>query len=151
MNLFPPGTTARFITNQRAEACPLAWVHTSIQLPAHFSIVEKKASSIRNGRGPAKLLWTSFWRYLGRFRAATRVAYQHRLLGPLTWAAYLNTGSRNCASLAAESFSTSAWRLLPCASMVTIAAKPSTCKCHIASGMPNSMKSTLFTFLMHSA
>src|SRR3954465_10521075 len=38
--------------------------------------------------------------------------------------------------------STSACRLFPCASIVTIAAKFFTRKCHIASGIPNSISDT---------
>ena len=65
---------------------------------------------------------------------------------------YLNTGSLNCSSFVRESESTCAWRLLPCESIVTIAAKPSVCICHIASGIPNSSKKcTPFTFLKHLA
>jgi hypothetical protein len=43
-------------------------------------------------------------------------------------------------------FSTSACRLLPCASMVTIAAKFFTRMCHMASGIPNSIRCTPTTF-----
>jgi hypothetical protein len=59
------------------------------------------------------------------------------------------TGSANFASSAAEAFSTSAWRLFPCESIVTIAGKSFTLICHIASGMPNSRKSTPVTSTMH--
>ncbi|PWW07129.1 hypothetical protein DFQ01_10221 [Paenibacillus cellulosilyticus] len=54
--------------------------------------------------------------------------------------AYLNTGALNCSSFSRELCSTSACRLLPCESIVTMAAKPSVCRCHIASGMPNSLR-----------
>jgi hypothetical protein len=49
-----------------------------------------------------------------------------------------------CSASRAEplSCSTAACRLLPCASMVTIAANPSTRNCHIASGIPNSSRFT---------
>ncbi len=42
-------------------------------------------------------------------------------------------------------FSISACRLLPCASMVTMAAKLFTFRCHIASGMPSSNRFTSIT------
>lgn len=42
--------------------------------------------------------------------------------------------------------STFACRLLPCASIVTMAMKPFTRRCHMASGMPNSNKCTPSTF-----
>ena len=52
------------------------------------------------------------------------------------------TGSANFSSSVADALSTSAWRLLPRASIVTIAGKSFTRMCHIASGTPNSRKST---------
>ncbi|QFT87887.1 hypothetical protein FIU87_04395 [Bacillus sp. THAF10] len=64
---------------------------------------------------------------------------------------YLNTRSLNCASFSSEDFSTSACRLLPWESMVTTAVNPSTLRCHIASGIPNSIKSTPSTPLIQSA
>jgi hypothetical protein len=48
----------------------------------------------------------------------------------------------NCSSAVPVVFSTSACRLLPCASMVTMAGKPFTRRCHIASGIPNSIRLT---------
>src|SRR3982750_3955380 len=51
----------------------------------------------------------------------------------------------NSASDSPVAFSTSACRLLPCASIVTIAAKFFTRMCHIASGTPNSIRCTPFT------
>src|SRR5688572_28728426 len=42
----------------------------------------------------------------------------------------------------ADSFSTSLCRLLPPAFIVTIAGKSVTCRCHIASGVPNSISDT---------
>ncbi len=59
------------------------------------------------------------------------------------------TGSAKFASFPAEALSTSACRLLPCASMVTMTGKSLTEMCHMASGMPNSRKSTPSTFVMH--
>ncbi len=50
--------------------------------------------------------------------------------------------SCNAASAAPVLVSMSACRLWPCASIVTIAAKPFTRMCHIASGMPNSIRCT---------
>ena len=44
--------------------------------------------------------------------------------------------------LRADSCSTSSWRLLPWASMVTMAGKSFTVRCHIASGVPNSINET---------
>jgi len=52
----------------------------------------------------------------------------------------------NASSASPVDRSTSTCRLLPCASMVTIAAKPFTRRCHMASGMPNSIKCTSSTF-----
>ncbi len=48
----------------------------------------------------------------------------------------------SAASSAPVAFSTSACKLLPCASMVTIAANPFTRSRHIASGIPNSIRYT---------
>src|SRR3954465_9827291 len=48
----------------------------------------------------------------------------------------------NDSSASPVAASTSACRLLPCASIVTIAAKSCTSKCHIASGIPNSIRCT---------
>ena len=56
----------------------------------------------------------------------------------------------NAANFPPVSFSTSACRLLPCASIVTIAAKSRTRRCHIASGIPNSISSTPSTFYYKS-
>ena len=58
------------------------------------------------------------------------------------------TGGANFASSLAEAFSTSAWRLFPRASIVTITGKSLTLMCHIASGTPNSRKSTPSTSTM---
>lgn len=62
-----------------------------------------------------------------------------------------NTGSASLASTAAEAFSTSAWSELPCASIVTMAGKSVTRRCHMASGMPNSSRFTSSTSLMDLA
>ncbi len=48
--------------------------------------------------------------------------------------------SRRAARDSAVVFSISAWRLWPCASMVTMARKLRTRRCHIASGMPRSRR-----------
>ncbi len=48
----------------------------------------------------------------------------------------------NSARCAPVSFSTSACKLLPCASMVTMATKLLTRRCHIASGIPKSIRCT---------
>ena len=61
------------------------------------------------------------------------------------------TASENFVSSVAESFSTSAWRLFPFESIVTITGKLFTRMCHIASGTPNSRKSTPSTSSMHFA
>ena len=52
----------------------------------------------------------------------------------------------NPASASAVAFSTSACRLLPCASMVTMVRKSFTRRCHMASGTPNSSRCTPSTF-----
>jgi hypothetical protein len=64
---------------------------------------------------------------------------------------YLNTGSLNCSSFCNDDFSTCSCRLFPWESIVTTAVKPLTRICHIASGIPNSMRSTPSTFSIHSA
>jgi hypothetical protein len=64
---------------------------------------------------------------------------------------YLKTGSLNCANFSNEDLSTSACKLLPWESIVTTAVKPSTRRCHIASGIPNCIKSTPSTPLIQSA
>jgi hypothetical protein len=51
----------------------------------------------------------------------------------------------SCSSWSAVDFSTSACRLFPCASMVTIAGKLFTRRCHMASGIPNSIRFTSST------
>jgi len=51
---------------------------------------------------------------------------------------YVNTGSASLAIIVADAFSTSAWREFPCASIVTMAGKSLTRRCHMASGIPNS-------------
>jgi hypothetical protein len=61
------------------------------------------------------------------------------------------SGAANFASSAPEDFSTSACMLLPRASIVTITGKSLTRRCHIASGMPNSRKSTPDTSTIHLA
>lgn len=53
--------------------------------------------------------------------------------------------ARPASSTAVDS-STSLCSELPCASIVTMAAKSSTSRCHMASGMPNSSQSTPATF-----
>ena len=50
-----------------------------------------------------------------------------------------------------DSCSMSLCRLLPCASMVTIAGKSSTVRCHIASGVPKSRRDTPSTLLIDCA
>ena len=59
--------------------------------------------------------------------------------------------SASVASTLPDSTSTSLCRLLPCASMVTIAGKSRTCRCHIASGVPNSVSDTPSTRSMQRA
>jgi hypothetical protein len=69
----------------------------------------------------------------------------------LTHSFYLNTGSLNCSSFCKDDFSTCSCRLFPWESIVTTAVKPLTRMCHIASGTPNSIRSTPSTFSIHSA
>ena len=59
------------------------------------------------------------------------------------------TGSASFASSFADAFSTSACRLFPCESIVTMAGKSLTMMCHMASGTPKSRKSTPSTSTMH--
>ena len=49
------------------------------------------------------------------------------------------------------SCSTLACRLFPCASIVTIAAKSCTCRCHMASGIPKSSRFTPSTLSIERA
>ena len=73
---------------------------------------------------------------------------QNRLLGIGSalelgiWSLDLTYFLRASRALLPDSASTSLCRLLPCASMVTIAGKSRTCRCHIASGVPNSVSDT---------
>ena len=55
------------------------------------------------------------------------------------------TGPDSFSSMTAEAFSTSACSEFPCASIVTIAGKSFTRRCHIASGIPNSRRFTSST------
>ena len=58
---------------------------------------------------------------------------------------------RNVSNTAPDSSSTSLCKLLPCESIVTIAGKSWTSRCHIASGVPNCMSDTPVTRSMQRA
>ena len=53
--------------------------------------------------------------------------------------------TRNASSASPVACSTTSCKLFPCASIVTIATKSVACKCHIASGTPNSIQCTPYT------
>lgn len=71
---------------------------------------------------------------------------------PASIRAYLRSLAAAMSSrCAAVSRSTAACRLFPCASMVTIAAKSCTCRCHMASGIPKSSRCTPSTLSIERA
>lgn len=91
--------------------------------------------------------------YAREEKAANKKGIKQLLLNTLFYTIlfYLKTGSACAASFSNEDFWTSACNELPCESIVTTAVKSSTFKCHIASGIPNSIRSTPSTDLIQSA
>ena len=140
---------------------PCDWFHwcqrtkCNLRARAEFGLHLDSSEAQRGHRNRAKYLKTCGGQGRNRtadaslFRAAlyqlSYLAGKFQFSRPSRSAAANHTFS-SAARASPVSFSTSACRLLPCASIVTIAMKSRTRRCHIASGIPNSIRCTPSTF-----
>jgi hypothetical protein len=133
-----PGNPASVATCPYVETCPLGIHCTTRQILWYVSriFLESQQSGVSKSR-------TTFVLAVYEWRTPTSTAAGLRKRQAVA-------GSANFASSFTDALSTSACRLLPCASIVTMTGNSFTLTCHIASGIPNSRKSTPSTEVMHS-